>query len=37
MLNVECRSKEVNKFFDFFYIVYVDIMKEEKDFCERFY
>ena len=37
MSNVECRSKEVNKFFDLFYTAYVDIMKEEKDLCERFY
>ena len=43
MTNVECRSKEVkevkevNKFFDLFYTAYVDIMKEEKDFCERFH
>ena len=34
---VECRSKEVNELFDLFYTAYVDIMKEEKDFCGRFY
>ena len=37
MSNVECRSKEVNKFFDLFYTAYVDIMKDEKDFCGRFH
>ena len=34
---VECRSKEVNELFDLFYTAYVDIMKEEKHFCGRFY
>ena len=37
MSNVECRRKEVNKFFDLFYTAYVDIMKDEKDFCGRFH
>ena len=33
LTKVECRSEEVNKFFDLFYAAYVDIMKEEKHSC----
>ena len=37
MTKVQVPSDEVNKFFDLFYTAYVDIMKEEEHFCERFY
>ena len=37
MSNVTKNSEEVNKLFDLFYTAYVDIMKEEKYFCGRFY